>query len=300
MKLLHPEEQWIPADGQEQLALLGRQELERLTELFRIPQAIAEQFSTCRTSKFESHPGFDFICLRVPSRQPGGSSFTLYAYFCPGLLALYCDRPSEYPVIRQLCEEYGLYQMEKGGLSKLLYGYLEKLIQPDAQLLEDMEQQISALENSLLTRKKEDCVREITTFRRRLLKLKRFYRNLFSIAQSMEENENGLTPKNGVKLFKILRQHADRLTQDVLNLQEYVNQVREVYQSQVDINQNNLMKIFTVITVIFLPLTLIAGWYGMNFDMPEYGLSFGYPLIILVSAAILLICLIWFKKKKWF
>ena len=65
----------------------------------------------------------------------------------------------------------------------------------------------------------------------------------------------------------------------VLNLRDYLSQVREAYQSQIDINLNNVMKIFTVITAIFLPLSLIAGWYGMNFNMPEYQSPYGLSLI---------------------
>ena len=61
-----------------------------------------------------------------------------------------------------------------------------------------------------------------------------------------------------------------------------------------------IMTVLTVITTIFLPLTLIAGWYGMNFThMPELTWPYGYPVIIIVSNIIVIVCLIWFKKKKW-
>ena len=60
------------------------------------------------------------------------------------------------------------------------------------------------------------------------------------------------------------------------------------------------MTVLTVITTIFMPLTLIAGWYGMNFvNMPELGWKYGYPVVIVVSAAVVAFCLILFKKKKW-
>ena len=92
----------------------------------------------------------------------------------------------------------------------------------------------------------------------------------------------------------------NRLYQGVNNLRDYVTQVREAYQAQVDINQNTLMKLFTVVTTIFLPLTLIVGWYGMNFNMPEYGWSYGYPIVIAISISIVVLCIVWFKKNKWF
>ena len=67
-----------------------------------------------------------------------------------------------------------------------------------------------------------------------------------------------------------------------------------------DIEQNEIMKIFTVLSAVFLPLTLIAGWYGMNFSMPEYGWALGYPMVIVLSIAVCTACILFFRRKKWF
>ena len=93
---------------------------------------------------------------------------------------------------------------------------------------------------------------------------------------------------------------VDRLFHSVLNLRDYVTEVREAYQAQVDINLNQLMKLFTVITTICLPLTLIAGWYGMNFPMPEYTSSIGYPMVIALSVVIVVWVIAYFRKNNWF
>ena len=85
-----------------------------------------------------------------------------------------------------------------------------------------------------------------------------------------------------------------------MNLRESVTQVRESYQAQVDINLNHIMRIFTVITTICLPLTLIVGWYGMNFDMPEYNWNHSYGMVIILSIAVVSMSIIFFKKKGWF
>lgn len=90
-----------------------------------------------------------------------------------------------------------------------------------------------------------------------------------------------------------------RLREETQMLREYSMQVREVYQSQIDLRQNKIMKILTVVTTLFLPLTLVAGWYGMNFDMPEFSSPFGYPAVILLSVVILSLC-VWLMKKKKF
>ena len=92
----------------------------------------------------------------------------------------------------------------------------------------------------------------------------------------------------------------DRYLGAVRNLQEVVSQLREAYQSQLSIQQNELMKLFTLVTAVFLPLTLLTGWYGMNFaHIPELTWRYGYPAAIVVSAVIVVLLLWRFKKKHW-
>lgn len=76
---------------------------------------------------------------------------------------------------------------------------------------------------------------------------------------------------------------------------------REACQAQIDLEQNRLMRAFTVITALFLPLSLIAGWYGMNFThMPELDWRYGYPAVIVLSALVCVILLVWFRRRRWF
>ena len=66
-----------------------------------------------------------------------------------------------------------------------------------------------------------------------------------------------------------------------------------------DYNANRIMKVFTVVTTVFLPLTLIVGWYGMNFQhMPELSSRFGYPAVIVLSILVVVLSLLFFKKKR--
>lgn len=113
----------------------------------------------------------------------------------------------------------------------------------------------------------------------------------------MEEDENGLFLDDQLKYFGTLTDRADRLMSRTSHLLEYARQVKEAYQSQIDNRQNNNMQFLTVISTIFFPLTLITGWFGMNFkDMP--GLENGYPAVMALSIVIIVICILIFKKKK--
>ena len=89
-----------------------------------------------------------------------------------------------------------------------------------------------------------------------------------------------------------------RLQDMVTGQREYVAQLRDLIQAQMDVKLNRIMTLLTVITSIFLPLTLIAGWYGMNFKyMPELNWKLGYPAVILLCVAIVIACVRYFRKK---
>ena len=94
---------------------------------------------------------------------------------------------------------------------------------------------------------------------------------------------------------------AERLQNHVQLLRENMLQLRELYQSKQDARQNKIMGILTIVTTFFLPLTLITGWYGMNFAyMPELKWRYGYPVVILVALIIAVVEFIYFKRKKFF
>ena len=94
---------------------------------------------------------------------------------------------------------------------------------------------------------------------------------------------------------------VERLQNHVQLLRENMLQLRELYQSKQDARQNKIMGILSIVTTFFLPLTLITGWYGMNFAyMPELKWRYGYPVVILVALIIAIGEFIYFKKKKFF
>ena len=120
------------------------------------------------------------------------------------------------------------------------------------------------------------------------------------LGQELEENENGFFAEENLRYFRLFTARAERLRDKVTSLRDYTVQLRDLIQTRIDVKQNRIMTLLTVITTIFTPLTLITGWYGMNFRyMPELETHWGYPAVIAVSLAIALGCLAWFKKKKW-
>lgn len=188
----------------------------------------------------------------------------------------------------------------KINLERLIYGFLERLINDDYFLLEKIEAEISEHEDKINERNTDkDFNNQITEIRKKLLILDNYYQQLIMFGEELEENSADLFNEENLHYFKNFYDRITRLSNNTRMLQDYCVHIRESYHAQLDNELNRIMKIFTVVTTIFLPLTLIVGWYGMNFTtMPELTWKYGYPYVIILSIIIATISLIYFKKKK--
>ncbi len=244
--------------------------------------------------KFESHArfnllSFDWHDIDAPQELPS----QIIIHFSEKNIFFICEDQ------RSLKKVHKLFKKDDS-IEKMIFNFFAELIKEDTNYLEALEEEITETEDDLLTSSNKECTKEIIAYRRELLQLKKYYEQLNRIFEGLVQNENNLISEDSLRYFNILDSRIDRLFSNVLNIRDYVTQVREAYQAQIDIEQNNLMRIFTVITSIFLPLTLIVGWYGMNLQMPEFSWKYGYPFVIALSLLISAICLIIFKRKKWF
>jgi len=184
-------------------------------------------------------------------------------------------------------------------LDRILYTLFDKMSAKDYQMLSDLEAEIQDVEVDVIEGKTKDYISDIVNLKKKLLFLKKHYEPLLDIIEDITENSNNVLDDKSTTYFIILFNRIERLNRKVGNLRDYVTQIRESYQAQLDLNLNNTMKLFTVITAIFLPLTLIVGWYGMNFStMPELHWEYGYAFVIALSISVFIICIWFFKKKK--
>lgn len=184
---------------------------------------------------------------------------------------------------------------------KALYHFFVNLMKNDATYFEEYEKEITEAEDNTLSGSMKGELDKVISFHKELLRLKKYYEQLDIILDNLTANDNDMLSEKGERLMNIIQNRVHRYQSNVLNLRDYVTQMRESYQAQIDIQQNELMKIFTIITSIFLPLTLIVGWYGMNFtNMPELTWKYGYISVIFFSIMVSIFMIIYFKRKNWF
>ena len=179
---------------------------------------------------------------------------------------------------------------------RFIYNFISEFISRDLEMLVAYERRLLRMEEDISQEHIENFQSKLMPIRRELLNLRSYYDEIMDFTKELEENENGFFLKKQLKYFGTLTDRADRLMSRTNHLLEYAQQVKEAYQAQIDARQNSNMQFLTVLSTIFFPLTLITGWFGMNFrDMP--GLDNGYPAVMVLSVVVIVICIIIFKKK---
>ena len=185
-------------------------------------------------------------------------------------------------------------------MEKVIYGVLERLLSSGNRGLVMTERQIIAMEREVVNGKVDSELNtEIFDLRNRLSTLKNYYEQLIDIGESLQENENDLFEEEDLRYFKIFTDKSERLSNNTQLLCDNLIHLREAMDATLNYNLNHTMMLFTMVTIIFQPLTLIVGWYGMNFKyMPELGWRFGYLYVIVLSIVVVGVILYWFKKRK--
>lgn len=186
-------------------------------------------------------------------------------------------------------------------LERFIYDFLDMIVKDDLRIMERYERELDLIENEIEHDKNEDKGSErVNDIRSDIRDLMTHYNQLIDLGEEFEENENNFFSQKNLRYFRLFISRVERFNDRAASLRDYTVQIRDLYKSHLDIKQNRIMTVLTVITSIFMPLTLIAGWYGMNFKyMPELDWKWSYPVVTGVCLLIVIIALIFFKKKKW-
>lgn len=184
-------------------------------------------------------------------------------------------------------------------IGRFLYDFLETVIESDLRYLEEMGDRLIKMESALIRGIVKDFSRLMADFKKEMLMFYRYYTQLVDLGDELIENENRFFSQDEINLFEKYVKRAERLREETQFLRETSNQLRGVYSSQLDAKQNKIMKVLTVVTTVFMPLSISTAWYGMNFfDMPELTWKWGYEVFILGNLLIIILCVWYLKKKK--
>lgn len=181
-----------------------------------------------------------------------------------------------------------------------LYYVLDFIMAKDLEKINALQQNLIQLELSIFNDNMNTLIRDITNYRSKTLNLHHYYVQVEGICGVLVDDTKDLFEDDTKQLFCILEKKVSLFCHESEQIWEYTSQIRDVYQQQLDVHQNLIMKFLTVVTTIFMPLTLITGWYGMNFEtMPELHWRYGYPGLFVLGIMIVIILCVIFKKKKW-
>lgn len=268
------------------------------------PYMTPERFRYVKEDQSESFEGFedyDLLAFDWYDIRQKTEAAKILLYFTKEDLIFFCESQPAQQCVQTIVQEVD----PDGQMTSemLLYRFFQRLMKGDMDYLDRFEEGVNEAEAEILSSNmdnQKETLEKIIAWRRELLRVKRYYEQLSAIFDELADNDNQLLTRALRKRVLILGSRMDRYLGAVKNLQEIVSQMREAYQSQLSIQQNELMKLFTVVTVVFLPLTLLTGWYGMNFtNIPELTWRYGYPAAIGASVLIVVLLLRHFRKKRW-
>ncbi len=189
--------------------------------------------------------------------------------------------------------------VNEDSISRFVYDFLETLIESELRYLEAFNDRITKIENSIVNGDFDKFENRMISIKKEILVFYRYYSQLIDIGKELRENENRFFDEEGKRYFRLFSDRVEQFYSESKMLREYILQLRGIYQTQFDINQNKVMKVLTVVTTVFSPLTIIVGWYGMNFvNMPELSWEYGYTMVIILSILTVFVSIWMLKKNK--
>ena len=192
------------------------------------------------------------------------------------------------------------YKPEAVTFEKIVSAVLESFIECDGDALAKMEFEINGMEEEIASGRIDRAFNvEVFERRKKLLILRNYYEQLIDMGEELQENENDVFEGSTLRYIAMFTGKAERLSASVQLMRDTLAQLREAHQAALDYSLNRVIKMLTVLATVYLPPTLLAGWYGMNFrHMPELDWRFGYPMVIGLSLVFVVASLIYFKRKK--
>ncbi|MCF7855800.1 MAG: magnesium/cobalt transporter CorA, partial [Candidatus Pacebacteria bacterium] len=194
----------------------------------------------------------------------------------------------------------GKGRIRKMGVDYLFYSLLDAVIDGYFELLERVGERVEVVEDKVMKNPVPATLAEIHDLRTQVVFLRKSVWPLREAVSSLEKTESSLIKKNTKVFLRDVYDHTIQLIDTIETYRDVASSLFEMYLSMVSNRMNEVMKVLTIIATIFIPITFVAGIYGMNFEhMPELKYPWAYPAVWGVMIGIVLVMLAYFKRKDW-
>jgi len=290
---------WINIDGLHQVEIL-----ERLGECYGLhPLVLEDILNTDQRPKMEDYGEYLFIVLRMLNYNDKSSeieaeqiSLILGTNF---VLSFQEKEGDTFNPIRERIRN-GKGRIRRMGADYLSYSLLDSIVDNYFIILEKLGEKIEFLEDELVTRPTPETLQIIHHLKREMIYLRKAVWPLREVIGSLERGEPPLVKETIRVYLRDVYDHTIQVIDTIETFRDMVSGMLDIYLSSISNRLNAVMKVLTIIATIFMPLTFLAGIYGMNFKyMPELEWRWSYPVVWLIMVGIGVSMLLYFRKKKW-
>jgi len=198
--------------------------------------------------------------------------------------------------------EHGKGRIRDSGADYLMFGILEAEVDNYFSVAEFLSNKIEILEEKLFDDTGDDTIPQQTQeLKKEILKIRKSVLPLREVINRLEKIETPLIEERTNKYIRDLYDHIIQVNESVETYREMIWGLMDMYMTTISNKMNEVMKVLTIMASIFIPLTFLAGIYGMNFDnMPELHLKYGYFYLLGIMVLVIVAMIWYFKRKRWF
>ncbi len=290
---------WINVDGVHNI-----QVLEKLGGCFGLHRLVMEDITnTDQRPKMEDYGEYLYIVLKMLASGKNGEIVTEQVSLVLGANFVLSFQEGVEGDVFNLIRDHirtGKGRIRKMKADYLAYALLDAVVDNYFVILEKFGEKIESIETELIGNPRQETVQRIYQLKREIIFLHNAVWPLREVVSGLGKHESSLIRESTVPYLRDVYDHAIHVIDSVDIYREMLSSMLDLYLSSVSNRLNEVMKVLTVISLIFMPLTFIAGVYGMNFKyMPELEWRYGYFLSLFLMLGIAALMLFYFKRKKW-
>jgi magnesium transporter len=290
---------WINIDGINDISVV-----EAVGKLFSIHPLVQEDIvNTNQRPKIEEYTGYLFAIVKMLYEEPRSHAIQaeqVSIVVTPKIVISFQEREGDVfsPVRERLRSGKGLVRSR--GSDYLAYCLIDAIVDHYFLILENLENRIMSLEDQVVDDPQPPVMQSIHSLKNDLAFLRRSLWPLREMLSRVERERLPLIHKDTLPFLRDVYDHAIRIIEILESFHEIVSGLMDVYLTSISNRMNNVMKVLTIIATIFIPLTFIAGVYGMNFQhMPELAWRWSYPAVWGLMVLVIIGMVIFFKRRKW-